>query len=397
LFFLVLLKDPSLLRLFKFSQLRFNSMDKSEYRRHYFKATDLEPLDNSVILTQSLAVTSVIATASSYVKGFEAAARPELQHAVQIGKGLQGVIFERVGNPLAMKKELPGNSQLPTNLQHEYRVHETVLAAFDKYEASIESKVRVPRLSNIIDDSDKFWFTNTNTFPNGYRTPSILVEMDRILPLPKVTRKALIKQFYPHDDGTRDFDDTVNCLLSETANKHCLVRTYLGRDHAIYTPETFSLRNFPLYLRSMMDLGLDIHGLAGSMGKAFAIMHWGAGINGDDVEFVLGSEAVDGQACTVDFQHRAIGFYLLDFGQCDAVELGNTDSESVYQAFKGAMVTGDNQLFIPNCLRQPGLYSSFKDAYITAAKIILQERGLEVKYNAEDFMIGYEEYAEDFL
>ena len=371
-------------------------MDKSEYHRHLFQATDLEPLPDSVVLSQTLAVTSVVSTTSSFARRSEAAASA-LQPLVQIGKGLQGIIFEQVGKSLAMKKELPGNSQLPTNLKHEYHIHAAVLAAFDKYEASIESKVRVPRLYNFIHGRDKFWANNADTFPNDYRTPSALVEMERVLPVPKVTRKALIKQFYPHNDGTPDFDDTVNRLLNETANKHCLVRTYLGRDQAEYTRDKFSLRNFPLYLRSMMDLSLDIHGLAGSMGKAFALMHWGAGVNGDDVEFVLGTEAVDGQGGTVDLQHRAIGFYLLDFGQCDAVELEKSDPESVYQAFKGAMVTGDNQLFIPNCLCQPGLYSSFRDAYITAARVILQEKGLQQKFIAEEFMIGYEEYAEDFL
>jgi hypothetical protein len=94
---------------------------------------------------------------------------------------------------------------------------------------------------------------------------------------------------------------------------------------------------------------LDINFIAMVMGKAFALMHWGAGITADDVEFVLGSHTTNLPGDEGDnFQQRAIGLYLLDFGQCEHVDLAE-DAEDVYQAFKGAMVTGDNQLFIPNC------------------------------------------------
>jgi hypothetical protein len=57
-----------------------------------------------------------------------------------------------------MKKEIPGNASLRTSLQHEYSLHGAVIAAFDRYDGVIESNVRVPRLFDIIYDTDnEFW------------------------------------------------------------------------------------------------------------------------------------------------------------------------------------------------------------------------------------------------
>ena len=270
-------------------------------------------------------------------------------------------------------------------------------SAFDRYDGAIESNTHVPRLFNIINDTDQqFWRQNLDKFPDGYRQHATLVEMDRILPLPKVTRKALITQFYPNQ-GLPIGPQTVQNILGAIENKHCLVRTYLGRENGVIAKEKFSLRNFPLYLESMERLGLDVASLAGSMGKAFALMHWGAGVNGDDVEFVLGTSTVLGLGDDdFDLQHRAVGFYLLDFGQCDLVDLSQAP-EDVYQAFKGAMVTGDNQLFIPHYRKSPAIFAVFKEAYTKAGQFILKEKKLDMKFKMEDFMREYEEYAEDFL
>jgi len=295
---------------------------------------------------------------------------------------------------MAFKKEHPGNSQLRTNLEHEYSIHRAVAAAFGQYDNTIKSGVHVPQVFNLVRTTDNvFWEQHFTKFPGQYRTRGAVVRMERILPLPKVVRKALISYFYPQDSPS---EETLAAVLNDTPNKHCLARTYLGRANGTFTRETFSLRNFPLYLSPMEELGLDVEGLATLMGKAFAIMHWGAGVNGDDVEFVLGTSAVDGEDQTFDFQHRAIGFYLLDFGQCDLVDFSE-DADVVYQAFKGAMVTGDNQLFIPHYQKSGQLFSAFKAGYMSAGRSILVKKELQHKFDMEEFMAEYEEYAEDFL
>ncbi|KAK4182151.1 hypothetical protein QBC35DRAFT_518985 [Podospora australis] len=348
--------------------------------RKYLKATDLAQLSAVDILQRCLNVETVVSTKSSFMQRSHLAVRyPDLQHIVEIGAGMQA---------------------LSTNLVHEYSLHQAVVRAFDRYDGSVNSGVRVPRLFNIIRDTDEDFGThNLDKFPTSYRTRGHMVTMDRILPLPKIVRKALISHFYARDGDVLPDPGAIDAILDIPQNKHCLVRTYLGRDTGVLTKHGFSLRNFPLFLKPMQELGLDVMGLASTMGKAFAIMHWGAGVNGDDVEFVLGSSVIQGtgvEALRLDVQQRAIGFYLLDFGQCYVVDLSD-DRDIVYQGFKGAMVTGDNQLFIPHYEKSPHLYAAFRKGYIEAGQVILQERTLESKFSVVDFMNEYEEYAEDFL
>lgn len=366
---------------------------------------DESSVSASDILAQTLIVGAVILTPSSFKRQRKSEQSPT-KHLTEIGKGLQGVVFEHHDASLALKKEHPANASLPTNLQREYAAHVAVSAAFHRYRNSdlSKSRISVPRPHCIVGKQDEFWETNEARFPSEHGTREALVQMQRILPLPKRTRRALIARFLPPCNNTNTSnssdsrDESIRTALADPYNKHCLVRTYLGRQTGTRSRETFSLRNFPLYLQSMLDFGLDVHGLAASMGTAFAIMHWGAGVNGDDVEFVLGTESLPTEFPPhSDLQRRAVGFYLLDFGQCDMLDLKSADSRTVYQSFKGAMVTGDNQLFIPNCLNNPELFKSFKQAYIHAADEILLDIDLVDRYNIRQFMSEYEEYAEDFL
>jgi hypothetical protein len=184
-------------------------------------------------------------------------------------------------------------------------------------------------------------------------------------------------------------------LLSNPQNKHCLARVYLGKVNQVYKQENFSLRNFPLCLDSMQRLGLDIAGLAKSMGQAYAILQWGAGFNGDDIEFVLGTVAKDEDRAS-NFQQRVVQLWMLDFGQCESVNL-DEDPEVVYQRFRGALITGDNQWFIPHCVRDKTLFQQFRTGYVEAGGVILESKGWVHRFDMEDFMDSYEEYAEDFL
>jgi hypothetical protein len=347
----------------------------------------------------SLRTTSVISTFSSFALRAQRAVRPELQDIIQIGEGLQAAVFEQVGLPLVMKKEKPGNENLRSNLQREYIAHLAVQSAFEHYEPSIGSHISLPIAYDFIPrtQEEEFWTTKLEMFPQGYQTRGNIVNMSRIMPLPKVVRKALITKFYPFEETDEHTRLAItNDILNKVPNKHCLARTYLGRLDGTYSRESFSLRNFLVYLRSMQQLGLEVKELAALMGKAFAIMHWGAGVNGDDVEFVLGTSAAEDRSMPPGFQRRAVRFYLLDFGQCEMVDFSD-DPDIVYQSFKGAMVAGDNQSFIPHYRQSPDLFDAFKTAYMEAGQFILEQKELEDKFSMEDFMAEYEEYAEEFL
>ncbi|OQE16779.1 hypothetical protein PENSTE_c023G03529 [Penicillium steckii] len=329
--------------------------------------------------------------------------QPNLKIINEIGSGLQGSIFEIVGESYVFKKESPGNEFRSSNLRREHKTHCDVSTAFEGHSAT-SSLIHVPRPYKFISripghqDSDVFWDEIFTNIPQDYRTRGDVVTMGRILPLPKIVRKALITYFCGRGRD-RDFSITdIEFLLNNPSNKHCLARVYLGMTNGSIDSNTPApLRNFPLNLGFMEEIEIDTHTLAREMGKAYATLHWGAATNGDDIEFVLGTSTLEQPGTsTTQFQQRAVGLYLLDFGQCKAVDL-TQDSDVVYQAFKGAMVTGDNQLFIPHASTNPGLFATFKKGYIDAGSIILSDKCLDDKFSLEDFMQEYEEYAEDLV
>ncbi|CAG8269130.1 unnamed protein product [Penicillium olsonii] len=347
--------------------------------------------DATVILERTLSLRSVISTTSSFSQLVQTARnRPHLQQINQIGAGSQGVVFERVGKDSVLKKERPGNEILSSNLTKEYTVHRQVSAAFDHYQPLTKCETTVPRVLRFIPKTgeDPFWEELLPKLPGEYRTRDNSVLMQRILPLPKVVRRALIHRFI-----TADIPQA-STLLADPTNKHCLARVYLGKANGTRSHES-PLRNFPLYLDDMKQIGIDTIELASALGKAYATLHWGAGVNGDDIEFVLGTTAEQAVCGRQPHQDRAIGLFFLDFGQCDIVDLSQ-ESGTVYQAFKGAMVTGDNQHFIPHA-NQPEFLAAFKKGYSAAGTIILGDKRLDSKFDIKEFIQQYEEYAEDFL
>ncbi|KAK4213010.1 hypothetical protein QBC37DRAFT_181808 [Rhypophila decipiens] len=221
------------------------------------------------ILRSTLKLNSIIAIPSSYAIQVRAAAKEpaESHDFVQIGAGFQGAISEQLGNPLAFKKEHPGNSQLRTSLENESALHTAVREAFDLYDSSINSQVQVPRLHGLIrsdkTENEAFWSNSLCKSPPEYQNRDLILKMDRILPLPKITRRALVNYFHPTADCQTAYNNP--------ENKHCLVRTYLGTSKpcsAHFKPNNFSLRNFPLTLPHMSkdNLNLNTHLLAEKMG-----------------------------------------------------------------------------------------------------------------------------------
>ncbi|KAJ5616759.1 hypothetical protein N7537_001873 [Penicillium hordei] len=366
--------------------------------QRFLDATELAMMPDSTILERSFSLKSVISTTSSFSRRFqEARSRPDLQDIHQIGIGLQGVVFEQVGKDSVFKKEKPGNESRPSNLRHEYKIHLNVSAAFERYQRMAKIEVTIPKPIEYIQTAQQssFWDDVFPKIPLEYRTRGDIMKMQRILPLPKIVRRALIA----HLCGQERYLETPETkgLLDNPQNKHCLTRIYLGKANGPYHPEA-PLRNFPLYLGTMKKLGIETTRLATAMGKSYATLHWGSGVNGDDVEFVFGTFALEMRKGQLrpDFQRRAIGLFLLDFGQCESVDLSE-NPQTVYQAFKGAMVMGDNQSFIPHLSNDPELFAAFKKGYIEVGNVILLDKRLNDAFSVEDFMQQYEEYAADFL
>lgn len=334
------------------------------------------------VLTEHLNIGGILQVQSDYAERNNVIRVEKLREMQEIGSGQQGTVFEQPRRFRVLKKERPGNSELPTNLHHEYDVHVAVWNAFNELSDAAGCAANVPKVYNYI-AGNQLSEEDLNVFPDGYRTTEAVVDMERILPVPRIVRAALAGYFMKSRSRR---------IMKDTPSKHCLVRTYMGRKPP--TGAAFSLRNFPLDLEAMEGLNLNTQQLADAMGAAFAVLHWGAGVDGDGVEFVLGTKLLS-QGCA-GLQRREMGLYLLDFGHCETVDLTQHE-DLVYGAYKVAMIKGENLLYIPDYSQSPGVYAAFKGGYVRAGKAVLEERHLLEKFDVEVFLAKYEEYAADVL
>ncbi|KAI0451681.1 hypothetical protein F5B21DRAFT_507012 [Xylaria acuta] len=118
-------------------------------------------------------------------------------------------------------------------------------------------------------------------------------------------------------------------------------------------------------------------------------MHWAANVTGDEVEFVLGTST----STNHDFQYREVHLYLLDFGQCDTIDMSE-DQDYIFQALKGSMILQQNQLYLPHPKRSTALYQAWKSAHLSTAQKVIHHEGLT--FDPEEFLDEYEEYLGDF-
>ncbi|KAK5631147.1 hypothetical protein RRF57_006862 [Xylaria bambusicola] len=349
----------------------------------YLRAAELEDTEPNEVLQRSLTVRSIITTYSSFAtRSQRLKDRVDIQNFQNIGAGSQGTVYERLGCTYVNKKEMSNNPG--QSLQTEFEMHQRVWDAFAKY-GELSGDVRVPQPYDFI-PKGLLSPEVLSRMPENDRFPSDMATMERILPLPKVVRKAMIRRFYPGDCND---EHLMAQLLDDKPNKHCLARVYLGKETMTRAKETFTLRNFPLTLKAMAELGLDMGQFAAMIGNAYAIMHWAATITGDDVEFVLGTSTTANN----NFQQRAIHLYLLDFGQCENVDM-EEEEEDVFQTLKGSMVLQQNQLYLPHPRRSTALYQAWESAYLSTAREIIMNEGLP--FDPEKFCQEYEEYLEDF-
>jgi hypothetical protein len=114
---------------------------------------------------------------------------------------------------------------------------------------------------------------------------------------------------------------------------------------------SFSLRNFALHLNEMEGLGLPVVEYATVMADAYAVMHWKAQVDADDVEFVLGKaprlkrsqtleELESGSYLvshrigkTFDYTRQTIGMWLIDFNNCQRITLDGKGVKMMVRAF----------------------------------------------------------------
>lgn len=340
--------------------------------RIFLSSNDLQSLDATAILSRSLSVRSVISTTSSFAAIWQGvSSNPDSCRFQHIGNGLQGTVYELTGTDKVVKIAI---SNSLGSLRDEWRIHNKVFQAFAKYNHLSAGVVVIKPLAFIeksTQEGETWWNEQGHRFSQGQQSPQDIFIMERVFPLPKVVRHALVEKFIP-----ASHEHTAEAVKSNPRQKHALARVYLGRPSGPYlrpaaiSGTEFSLRNFPLYHDAIRTLGLDGEGLAIAMARAYAIMHWAAGTSGADVEFVLGTKAVTSQQLA-NFQHRSVHLFLIDFGQCQGIN--RVSSMQNFLIIGRAVLNNDPYIPVPGTR----LWQSFRDAYVNTSRTILREERLD--------------------
>ncbi|CAI7639894.1 unnamed protein product [Penicillium glandicola] len=237
------------------------------------------------ILSKVLTPESFTSTASSFARLQQS---QQLLNSVgyrTIGFGQCGLVFERPGRGYVVKV---AKSSYEDSLWADFKAHYSISQAFLKDQSPGQAmECRVPQLfSYIPKECDVWWNENKPFFTTTHDSvsfPAMALISQRIRPLPKVAREALIAKYCPESSRT--------LTAANPTNRDCLARVYLGRRRITTAPSAnFTLRNFNLHLDQMIELGLPVQKMAGAIGEALALVHWAAHVDGYDIEFVLGSE-----------------------------------------------------------------------------------------------------------
>ncbi|KAK8144450.1 hypothetical protein G3M48_005782 [Beauveria asiatica] len=309
-----------------------------------------EPAD--VRLSRLLSIRSVVSTASSFAQRQQQAVGAQVDFR-EIGTGSIGKVFEHPGTLYAYKLPLLENSP---KLWNNYIMGLRVQDSFQSL-PYFNGQVEIPRsFWFALPDTDAFWADNLHRFPDTDqfpRRPRNILCMERIFPLPKPIREALIDKYCP----ARIKDQ----IASNEANKDCLIRPYLGRIKYGRGQQFFSLRNFQLHANQIEELSIDPNELLDGMAHALAVLHWHTRIDANDVEFVLGSSPEEEQRVRnivslqkalslqpnsstyevatnspLNFTRRQTSLWLIDFDDCNAITM---DTSGVKQAVKAFLET----------------------------------------------------------
>lgn len=117
------------------------------------------------------------------------------------------------------------------------------------------------------------------------------------------------------------------------------MRLYLGRRKIQNKSRlnVFSLRNYPLHLNQAEDLELPILKYAHAMAEMLATMHWGAQIDANDIELVLGGVQEETEVADHDeYVHDFLGshsLWILDFDCCKPLTMDDAGVEQAANAF----------------------------------------------------------------
>ncbi|GKU12388.1 unnamed protein product [Fusarium langsethiae] len=329
------------------------------------------------ILQRMLSTTSYISTTSSLATKHQRA--KEIPNSVrffeELGKGQCGTVYGFMGSSTVVK--LANHEGKHEELGTDYRMHTRVHEATREHDPDHEISARLPKVYAFIGPESEFWNECGLLFDTQVKVRGYGLESERIFPAPLPVREALVDALLP-PVIKRDRDK----FLAQPENKNCLVRMYLGRRYTTKVQgkvRNLKLQNFPLHVNEMEDLGLDTGHFARLMANTLAIIHWGAKVDGNDIEFVLGSSPVQtktptskeletlklwkmAKACDLQFTRRTMEMWILDFNQCSPVG----DDEAAIDKMVRAFIYNDPYYPRPSQSNENDrkLWSVFRQTYL---------------------------------
>ncbi|KAF2503104.1 hypothetical protein BU16DRAFT_521725 [Lophium mytilinum] len=355
------------------------------------------------ILNRCLSIRSTISTTSSFATRQQVAHNSSQIVLEHIGQGLQATCYGLSGTDIVYKRAHNGSDNTE-HLETEFESYQKLRKAWDTFPDMVKF-VQLPKAFDFVDPRSEagkdWWAAHATQFPSAHQKPTGVLVMERILPLPRVVRHALIDHFLPPP-----LSNQAASLKLSQQQKQCLARVYTG-EHSTQSPDgilqrpigaprdpaVFNLRNFPLYADMMETLGLELDVFAKVLAGAYAVIHWAAKIDGDDIEFVLGTSVTKPEEGILDFQHRAMKLIVLDFGRCEPLEL----DEDGAQAAGAALIRNSPYTPRPSTknAKAQELWDIFKDYYLFHSNAILEGAGMDESGLPEQVMEKVEQWYED--
>lgn len=345
----------------------------------FLDETSLRSYGPEQILNRMLSTKSYMSTTSSFATRYQDTHENNKLIAFrQIGKGQCGTVWALTGTTKVIK--IPNEGKLD-QLWNDCCTHKQIEEAFQQTLVALRKDINIPKFVEWIHPSnDLFWTGSRFMFPKDLQ-PTYGFVSSRIFPLPLPVREAIFEAFAP-----KSIKANKASFLSDPENKDCLVRLYLGRRAERPSSNMFKLRNFDMMVNELEYLRLDTAMYANMMAHTLAILHWKAKVDANDVEFVLGRSPTAKMPASaaelkstnpddakflgqdLDFHHRSIGIWLLDFNQCKEFPETADGLKQLERSFYF------NDPYYPRPIsKHPNdvaLWSTFKASYLEASAAI---------------------------
>ncbi|KAI6101439.1 hypothetical protein EDD16DRAFT_1650482 [Pisolithus croceorrhizus] len=278
-----------------------------------------------------------------------------------IGRGSFASVSVLTGRPVAFKHVIVPAKEKKQELLKEF---DTLRRIYDSCNGN--SFFAIPRPFAFYDPDNPESFRTVNGFPRFDRrrgtVPPFITQnnfklmhletaayaMDHVQPLPLEFAYLVRSLFYPEHAGD--------------APNPSLCRIYFGKvisevGRGGRPNRFFNSANFPLdvarYRRILENSCAgeypSVEDITFGMGEMLGRLHWCAGYDGRDIEFVLGGIAFS-----------AISFYVIDFNQVRSWKKTSEDVPTLVEAFF------TNDPYYPRPIRGDPLYAQFKGGYLSA-------------------------------